>query len=65
CTKAPSWGQLTHGRPTVCPHHKSDISTGQVVCFDGRCQVAGCRRKSRWGLNGKQPTHCPQHGLSQ
>lgn len=63
CIRFPSWGVLAEGMMgTVCADHKSDLRGHPLVYFEGRCQVAGCGKRSRWGLKGEQPTHCPLHG---
>ena len=62
CFKLPAWGVLTDSAATACRRHKSDILGGPVINFRVRCKVANCGRVSRWGLNGKQPTHCFVHG---
>ena len=62
CTMFPRWGLPTDGSPSVCARHKSDLTAGPVIDFKATCKVAGCQRESRWGLDGKQPTHCPGHG---
>lgn len=62
CTKWPAWGVATDGAATVCPRHMSDILDGYAINFRAVCKVAGCTKLSRWGLNGEQPTHCPEHG---
>ena len=61
CIRFPDWGVLTDGSASVCSHHKDDLSAGLVINFNARCEVAGCRKISKWGLDGKQPTHCPDH----
>ena len=62
CTKYAAWGALVDGTRTVCGLHKGDIKDGEIICFGKRCKVAGCVKVSRWGLEGKQPTHCLDHG---
>ncbi|CAN0303730.1 unnamed protein product [Laminaria digitata] len=62
CTKWPAWGVLTDGAATACPGHKSNLFGGPVINFKAMCKVVGCRNVSRWGLDGKQPTHCRDHG---
>ena len=62
CNKRPVWGVLIDGLPTVCAHHKSDIVGDAVINFRMTCRVNGCRKCVRWGLAGKQPTHCRDHG---
>lgn len=62
CTMITQWGVLNVVSPTVCAQHKSDLPAGPMISFNARCKVAGCRKVSRWGLDGKQPTHCPDHG---
>lgn len=61
-TGRPRWSVLTDGAATVCCRHKSDISGGQVINFEAQCKVAGCWKRSRWGLDGKRPTHRGDHG---
>ena len=62
CTRPSSWGALTEGAASVCDHHKRDILCGPVINFRARCKLAGCGMLSSWGLGGKQPTHCADHG---
>ena len=62
CTRRRAWGMLNDGAATVCYRHKSDIMGGPVVNFRARCKVTGCRKESRWGFDGRQPTHCREHG---
>ncbi|CAM9748992.1 unnamed protein product, partial [Laminaria digitata] len=45
-----------------CTRHKGDLQAGPVIYFAARCKISGCKKVSRWGLAGKQPTHCPHHG---
>lgn len=61
CRRKPSWGAPTKGAPTVCARHKNDLRGGLVFNFRVSCKVVGCSKASRWGLDGKQPTHCPEH----
>lgn len=62
CTMTPNWGVPTNSSPTVCRLHMSDIKSDLVINFRAHCKVVGCRKASRWGLEGKKPTHCPVHG---
>ena len=62
CFKKPAWGLLTDGTATTCTYHKGDILGGPVINFWTLCEVEGCSKVSRWGPNGKQPTHCRNHG---
>ena len=62
CTKPAAWGLLTDSRATVCYRHKNLIASGSIFNLRARCRVEGCCKSSRWGLDGKQPTHCPDHG---
>ncbi|CAM9727029.1 unnamed protein product [Laminaria digitata] len=45
-----------------CARHKSHLSGNPGINFRIMCKSPGCARLSRWGLDGKQPTHCPDHG---
>ncbi|CAM9566336.1 unnamed protein product [Laminaria digitata] len=56
---------LTDGTPTACAGVKSEILDGAVttVSVETLCEAAGCLEWSRWGIDGKQPTHCLEHGL--
>lgn len=65
CILRPAWGALTDSVATACTHHKGDIVGCPVVNFRARCKVAGCVKASRWGLHGRQPTHCGEHGPLQ
>lgn len=62
CLGTPAWGVLTDGEATVCRRHKGGILGGPVINFKARCRVSTCRKVSGWGLGGKQPTHCRDHG---
>ncbi|CAM9356911.1 unnamed protein product, partial [Laminaria digitata] len=62
CTRRPVWGVLTDCAATVCYLHKSDVSGVPVFNFRAKCKAEGCRKLSRWGINGEQPTHCLHHG---
>ena len=62
CLKRPRWGVLTDNKATACLHHKGDLLGGPVIDFTAKCRVAGCNCVSRWGVEGKQPTHCHRHG---
>ena len=62
CSMQPGWGLLTNDAPTACLRHKSDIVGGPVINFKARCKVERYTKASRWGLHGKQPTHCCDHG---
>ncbi|CAN0157362.1 unnamed protein product [Laminaria digitata] len=62
CVRHTSWGLLTNGAATACSRHRSHLSGGLVINFKAICKVSGCGRESRWGLAGKQPTHCHDHG---
>ncbi|CAN0479960.1 unnamed protein product, partial [Scytosiphon promiscuus] len=53
CTRVPTWGVPTDGVATACASHKSDILGYNVVNFKARCQVGGCVKLARWGLDGK------------
>ena len=65
CSKQPAWGTVTDGTATVCASHKNDLLDGLVINFKAICKVARCGKISRWGLYGKQPTHCRNHGPLQ
>ena len=65
CLRRPSWGVVTDGTATTCGRHKGDLLGSQAVNFESACKVARCKKRSRWGLDGKQPTHCPDHGPLQ
>ena len=65
CTRRAVFGMLTDCLATVCFRHKSDILVGPIINFRATCKAVGCCKLSRWGLDGKQPTHCPDHGLLQ
>ncbi|CAM9668824.1 unnamed protein product [Laminaria digitata] len=58
----PQWGVLPDDSASVCARHKSDLRAGPVINFRARCNMVGCQKSSRWGLDGKPPTHCPDHG---
>ncbi|CAM9275541.1 unnamed protein product [Laminaria digitata] len=62
CIKSPAWGALSDVAATACTDHKSDILRRPVINFSARCMVAGCRKVSRWGLDGEHPSHCRYHG---
>ncbi|CAN0535350.1 unnamed protein product, partial [Scytosiphon promiscuus] len=61
CLKFPGWGLLTETAPTACLLHKCDISGSPVINFWARCKVTSCKKVTRWGLDGTQPTHCRDH----
>lgn len=65
CLKRLEWGVLTEREATACLHHNGDILGGHVVDFGLSCNVAGCRRVAYWGIEGKQPTHCSDHGSAE
>ena len=58
----PSWGMLADGVASACLRHKGDIMGGPVINFKRKCSIAGCGKVSRWGVDGKQPTCCRDHG---
>ncbi|CAN0592613.1 unnamed protein product [Laminaria digitata] len=62
CMSWPQWSVLPDGSAFVCARHKSDLRAGPVINFRARCNMVGCQKSSRWGLDGKPPTHCPDHG---
>ena len=62
CSRRAAWGVLTDAVAKVCYRHKSDIVGRPVFNLRAECKIKGCRKLSRWGLDGKQPTHCPDHG---
>ena len=62
CPRMPTWGLPITGTATVCARHKDDILGSPVINFKVPCKMAGCKRLSKWGLAGKQPSHCPHHG---
>ena len=62
CTRHPVWGLVTDCTPVVCSDHRSDIIGGPVIHFRRMCKREGCRKYSRWGPHGQQPTHCHNHG---
>ena len=62
CLKRPLWGVLTDSEATACLSHKDDIFGGPVINFTLLCKVTGCKSVSRWGIEGKQPTYCGNHG---
>ncbi|CAN0493906.1 unnamed protein product [Laminaria digitata] len=59
CTMIPLWGVHTEVSASVCARHKSDLPAGPVINFKARCKVASCPKVFKWGLDGKQLTHCP------
>ncbi|CAN0500707.1 unnamed protein product, partial [Scytosiphon promiscuus] len=61
CTKKPLWGVLSGGMATACSEHKGEVLVGQLISFRIRCHMVDCCRMSRWGLSGRQPSHCHQH----
>ena len=65
CPKRPSWGFVSHGSPTTCSRHKTDLLGSPAINYAATCKVACCKKKSLWGLDGKQPTHCLDHGPLQ
>ncbi|CAN0015666.1 unnamed protein product [Laminaria digitata] len=62
CISRPGWGELTNCGATRCGQHGSDGLSNSIINYREMCMVAGCGRVSRWGLGGKQPTHCPDRG---
>ena len=62
CTRRARWGLLADGAATACVHHKNNIMGLPVIHFTAICKVTGCGKLARWGLGGKQPSHCHQHG---
>ncbi|CAM9629960.1 unnamed protein product [Laminaria digitata] len=65
CMTRPWWGVLSQSTPTACALHKTllvGLPGGPVICFGATCAFTGCKKLSRWGLDGEQPTHCPEHG---
>ena len=65
CAKRPSWGFVSDGTPTTCSRHKGDLLGSPAINFAATCKVASCKKQSRWGPDGKQPTHCLDHGPLQ
>ncbi|CAN0479282.1 unnamed protein product [Laminaria digitata] len=61
CMGWPRWGLVSEGSASACASHRSDLPAGRVIDFKAPCKGAGCQKMSRWGLEGKQPTHCPDH----
>ncbi|CAN0036139.1 unnamed protein product, partial [Laminaria digitata] len=59
CMSWPRWGVLPDDSVSVCARHTSDLRAGPVINFRARCNMVGCQKSSRWGLDGKPPTHCP------
>lgn len=53
---------LTASVATACPRHKGEILGRPAINFSATCEDDGCRRVTRWGLEGKQPTHCRDYG---
>ena len=53
---------MAGGAETACADHKSNNLDGPVINFRAPCEAAGCERFSTWGLSGKQPSHCRDHG---
>ena len=62
CSKQPAWSVPSDRTPFACSSHVGDIVGGPVINFRPRCRVVDCRNLTRWGLDGKQPTHCSDHG---
>lgn len=62
CIEKPVWGVLADGAAAACLRHKRHLVGGSVVNFTARCKEARCSKLSKWGLDGKQPTHCRDHG---
>lgn len=62
CVKRPGFGALSDGTAFVCGIHRGDIVGSPAINFRALCKVAGCRKISKWGLGGKQPSDCPGHG---
>lgn len=62
CTVRTSWGAMANGMATACADHTSCIVDGPVIDNQTLCTVADCVNISTWGLSGKQPTHCRDHG---
>ena len=65
CLQRAKWGFLTDGTATTCGRHMGDLSGSPVVNVMAACKVVGCKKRSRWGVDGKQPTHCLDHGPLQ
>ena len=62
CARRPVWGLATDCTPAVCSHHRCDIVGGPVIHFRRMCKTEGCKKDSRWGPHGQQPTQCHDHG---
>lgn len=61
-TSLPSLGVPTDSAATAGSRYTSDFGKNHDINFQPKCQVAGCGKEPRWGLHGKRPTHCAQHG---
>ena len=62
CLKRSEGRVLTDGESTACLRHKGDMLGSPVINFSVKCKVVGCKSMSGSGLDGKQPTHCRDHG---
>ena len=56
---------MTDGSATTCGRHKADLLGSPVVDFEATCNVACCKKKALWGIDGQQPSHCLDHGPLQ
>lgn len=62
CTNPAWWGVLAGGAGTTCDGRKDSIVEGSLANFRALCRVPRCGNYSNWGLDGKQPSHCRDHG---
>lgn len=62
CPKMAAWGLLADGVLSLCTRHRNDFKDGPVINFMAACEVAGCNKLAKWGIDGLQPTRCPVHG---
>ena len=62
CIRFPEGGAVTDALTSACVRHMSDLPFGLAINFPARREGTGCQKRSKWGIEGKQPTHCPDHG---
>ncbi|CAM9521226.1 unnamed protein product [Laminaria digitata] len=61
CTTEPARGAPTNVAATAITPLKSDFFDVSVMISDSPCEVTGCRKRSRWQHDGKEPPHCLDH----
>ena len=62
CTGQAVCGVPAGGGGTACADRKRKSLNSPTIHSRALCKVAGCEIVSTWGLSGKMPSHCCDHG---